>query len=149
MTDDTKPVEIDSEEMRRRFAPRIANSDNDLLGAVDGLIGRVSEVNGKGAEEVSGFVPTRHELCVLVKFWMTEVLDYDFWLFCYQQTCSQRSVAGRLGTDELLELPHRSVRIQSSRRLRKHMRKHMTNTVENTTARRGASFYTAPPATLW
>ena len=36
------------------------------------LIGYVDEVNGPGSEEVSGFVPTRHELIQLVKYWATE-----------------------------------------------------------------------------
>lgn len=107
MIDDNniEPGEVDPEELRRQLAdigmpltPNVVNRDNEWLEPVGGLIGHVSEVNGANAEEVPGFVPTRHELGVLVKHWMTEVIDYDFWLFCYRQTCSSGSRRSRFGS---------------------------------------------------
>ncbi len=90
--------EIDPGELRRRLAdmgmprtPNIVNADNAGLEPIRGnsiLIGHVSEVNGWGAGELPGFVPTRHELCLLVKCWMTEVIDFDFFFFCCEQWCS-------------------------------------------------------------
>ena len=61
----------------------VVNRDNGLLESI-GAIGYVSEVNGKDAAEVAGFVPTRHELLELVKHWASEIIDYDFKFFCFQ-----------------------------------------------------------------
>ncbi len=92
---DIEQGEIDPDELRRRLAdmgmpltPNVVNADNAWLEPIGGWIGHVSEVNGRGAEELPGFVPTRHELCLLVKYWMTEVIDFDFSFFCFEQTCS-------------------------------------------------------------
>jgi hypothetical protein len=71
--------------------PVVRNVDNELLGAIRlrGLtIGCVEEVNGRGAEEVRNFVPTRHELIQLVKYWAKIGIDIDYFWFCYQQTGS-------------------------------------------------------------
>ncbi len=67
------------------------NPDSEGLGAIPAgpcLIGCVDEVNGKSAEEIPAFVPTRHELIQLVKYWIKEVLDLDFWWFLSQTTGS-------------------------------------------------------------
>src|SRR5215472_10713447 len=70
--------------------PAVKNADNDWLGAVRaGLftIGHVDEVNGRGAEEVP-FVPTRHELIQLVKYWARTAFDIEYEWFLYQQSGS-------------------------------------------------------------
>ena len=61
-----------------RKEPRIvvSNADNAALmpksigGAV---LGHVEEVNGEEGREVTGFIPTRHELKQIVKFWYDEL----------------------------------------------------------------------------
>ena len=63
----------------KRKEPRIvvSNADNAALmpksigGAV---LGHVEEVNGEEGREVTGFIPTRHELKQIVKFWYDELL---------------------------------------------------------------------------
>lgn len=55
----------------------VSNADNATLmprSAARALIGCVEEVNGEEAREVTGFIPTRHELIQIVKFWYEEVL---------------------------------------------------------------------------
>ena len=87
-----------------------SNRDTEGLGTVRVaggafIIGSVDEINGAGGEELPNFVPTRHELVQLAKFWAMERLDHDFIWFLYQQTGSsewRRSVyidrrLGRLG----------------------------------------------------
>jgi len=49
----------------------VTNSDDDWL----------DEFNGPGAEEIQGFVPTRHELIQLVKYWAKVELDLDCFMF--------------------------------------------------------------------
>jgi len=49
----------------------VSNSDDDCL----------DEFNGPGAEEIQGFVPTRHELIQLVKYWAKVELDLDCFMF--------------------------------------------------------------------
>lgn len=74
-----------------RANPIVRNADNELLGAMHsgGLtIGYVEEVNGPGAEEVQGFLPTRHELMQLAKYWAKVEIDINYFYFCYQQTGS-------------------------------------------------------------
>jgi len=51
-------------------------------------IGYASEVNGPDSGEVQDFVPTRHELIQLVKYWATLDLDQQFYFFLYTQTGS-------------------------------------------------------------
>jgi hypothetical protein len=51
-------------------------------------IGYVSEVNGADSGEMPEFVPTRHELIQLVKYWVTLDLDHQFEFFLYGQTGS-------------------------------------------------------------
>ncbi len=86
------PGEIDPEEVRRLIGltPNTVNSDNSWLEPI-GCVGHVSEVNGENAREVPGFVPTRQELSVLVKYWTIKIIDYDFFVFCYEQTSSSDS----------------------------------------------------------
>jgi len=57
-------------------------------------IGYVSEVNGPDSAEMPGFVPTRHELIQLVKYWATLDLDKQFYFFLYSQTGSNDSRRG-------------------------------------------------------
>ncbi len=49
----------------------VTNSDDDWL----------DEFNGPGAEEIQGFVPTRHELIQLVKYWAKVELDLNYFMF--------------------------------------------------------------------
>jgi hypothetical protein len=66
--------------------------DSDGLGCLGNenfTIGYVSEVNGPDSAEVPTFVPTRHELIQLVKYWATVVLDDEFFIFVYCQRGSR------------------------------------------------------------
>jgi hypothetical protein len=74
--------------LRDLETPDVVNRDNELLHPW-GRIGRVDEVNGRGAVEMSEFVPTRHELLQLVKYWMGVVLDRAFDGFLYEYSCSE------------------------------------------------------------
>ena len=90
----------------------VTNSDNEGLGPM-GPIGFVDEVNGPGAEEIHGFVPTRHELIQIVKYWAYVELELTHLMHVSQQTGSdwlrKTSFAGRrigrieriLGGDEV------------------------------------------------
>jgi hypothetical protein len=67
------------------------NSDNQHLMPLTGnglIIGSVDEVNGRGAEEITSFVPTRHELIVIVKYWAEQTLSNRYFEFVYAQTGS-------------------------------------------------------------
>ena len=73
----------------------VRNKDNDhVLPRRFGRTGRavfgyVDEVNGPGAAEITDFIPTKHELLQLVKFWTTEPLPYEFFEeFQLGQACS-------------------------------------------------------------
>lgn len=57
-------------------------------------IGYVSEVNGSDSGEVPDFVPTRHELVQLIKYWATVDLENEFYFFLYTQTGSNDSRRG-------------------------------------------------------
>jgi hypothetical protein len=75
------------------------NSDNDDLlpwqsGDGGWRIGYVGEVNGPGAEEISGFVPTRHESIVIAKHWMRVQLDEEY--FCFLTSSSGSSTWRRV-----------------------------------------------------
>ena len=74
----------------------VRNKDNDLLlpwGNSRLVVGYVDEVNGPGAAEIPDFVPTRHELLQLVKFWVKEALAYEFTEeFLYAQSCHSGSL---------------------------------------------------------
>jgi len=65
--------------------PNVINADNDLLHPLSAgriQIGCVDEVNGPGGAEVPEFVPTRHELIQIAKYWIFVDLDIHFscWL---------------------------------------------------------------------
>jgi len=49
----------------------VTNSGDDWL----------DEFNGPGAEEIQGFVPTRHELIQIVKYWANVGLDLNYFMF--------------------------------------------------------------------
>jgi hypothetical protein len=66
----------------------VVNADNEGLEPL-GPIGQVDEVNGAGAVEVPEFVPTRHELIQLVKYWTTTLLDMEFFSFVYETSGSR------------------------------------------------------------
>jgi hypothetical protein len=63
------------------------------------LIGSVDEVNGRGAEEISAFVPTRYEMIQLAKYWANVAIDIEYFWFCCEQVGSsdrrRRSFAWR------------------------------------------------------
>jgi hypothetical protein len=67
--------------------PAVRNADNIGLGAA-GPAGHVDEVNGDGAAEMPGFVPTRHELIELAKYWTGVTLDIQYEWFIDQQVGS-------------------------------------------------------------
>jgi hypothetical protein len=68
------------------------SADSEGLGywgnKIAGTVGYVSEVNGSEAREVSEFVPTKHELIQITKYWIDRILDNDFFFFTYAQTGS-------------------------------------------------------------
>jgi hypothetical protein len=68
-----------------------SNCDAEGLGMValgPFVIGRVDAINGRGGEEVTEFVATRHELERLAAYWLTERLDLDFDYFVSQSSGS-------------------------------------------------------------
>ena len=67
--------------------PNVVNPDNQSLHPI-GSIGHVDEVNGPGAIGMPDFIATRHELLQLAKYWFTVAIDYEFFMFLYQQTGS-------------------------------------------------------------
>ena len=69
----------------------VRNADNEHVmpwGDNNIVIGYVDVVNGNGAEEIADFVPTRHELLLLVKHWYGLLLDNHWFWFVYQSTGS-------------------------------------------------------------
>jgi hypothetical protein len=72
----------------------VKNADNEAcmpIGDESCVIGYVDEVNGNSAAEVSGFVPTRHELIQLVEYWERKALETEFWWFLYGQVGSSET----------------------------------------------------------
>jgi hypothetical protein len=69
--------------------PRVVtNADNEGIspwGNERSAVGYVDEVNGEGAEEVAGHVPTRHELIQMAKYWYGTVLENSFLEFAWAQ----------------------------------------------------------------
>ena len=73
--------------------PKIRNADNEWLGSPF-PIAAVEEVNGPGAAELAGFVPTRHELLELARYWArpewavkeTQCGNADDWGLAYVAT---------------------------------------------------------------
>ena len=73
----------------------VRNKFNDcvqplICGPVDRpiVIGYVPEVNGPGAEEIAAFVPTRHELVQIVKYWERIWIENEFFMYWTSQTGS-------------------------------------------------------------
>lgn len=70
----------------------VRNADNELampLSNENITIGYVDAVNGNGAEEIGGFVPTRHELLLLVRHWYRTKLDNTWFYFISGQGSSR------------------------------------------------------------
>lgn len=77
--------------MDAKDARVIRNADNEYLepwGSRGLIIGYVDEVNGDGAQEIPGFVVTRHELIELVKYWTKRAIDIQYFWFCHEQVGS-------------------------------------------------------------
>ena len=69
----------------------VRNIDNEHvqpMGIKDGVIGFVEEVNGLGAQEIPGFVPTRHELLLLTHHWEKKAIGIEMFWFTYGQVGS-------------------------------------------------------------
>lgn len=94
----------------------MSNADNEWLGPLTTgrfVIGSVDQVNGRGAEEVPNFVPTRYELVQLAKHWAREDLEISWFWFVYGSTGSTETrvksfarrrinrIAAVLGGDEV------------------------------------------------
>ena len=60
----------------------VKNADNEWLGPSP--CGFVSEVNGLDAGEVPAFVPTRHELLQIARYWADVELDLNFFMAIHQ-----------------------------------------------------------------
>jgi hypothetical protein len=48
------------------------------------LVGQVDEVHARDAEEVA-FMPTRHALIQLARYWARVAFDIEYWWFLYQE----------------------------------------------------------------
>jgi hypothetical protein len=80
-----------AEQPKEENAPHKGNPDSEGLGWYGNdriVIGCVDEVNGAGSIEFPSFVPTRHELIQLAKYWATVRIDLDFSYFVDGQTGS-------------------------------------------------------------
>ena len=67
----------------------VRNQDNEFCMPREAgriIMGDVDEVNGVDAEEVPGFVPTRHELLELVNYWYRVVVEGNYFFFQTGQT---------------------------------------------------------------
>lgn len=74
----------------------IKNSDNEHLCLHEIFEGYyVHEVNGAGAAEVAGYIPTRHELVQLVQYWYGRLLDDEWFRFLYGGWDSRELRIGR------------------------------------------------------
>jgi hypothetical protein len=70
--------------MKRNKLIGVRNADNERVLPSRGggfIIGHVDEVNGPGATEVAEFVPTRHELIQLVKYWTERIVERQYQYF--------------------------------------------------------------------
>jgi len=74
----------------------VMNCDNNPLFSDPQFKGYyVDEVNGAGAEEVPNYVPTKHELLQLVRYWYRRILENDFFRFQYGGSDSKELRIGR------------------------------------------------------
>jgi hypothetical protein len=86
-------MEIDSRETDKT-ARRLTGTltpDSEGFGPIGGLIGIgiVPEVNGEGALEATEFVPTRHELSIIARYWLKERVNVRFNWFCFGDSGSR------------------------------------------------------------
>ena len=56
----------------------VTNADNERCMPLGGCIGHVDEVNGNDAAEVPEFVPTRHELLLLARYWAGVAIEMEW-----------------------------------------------------------------------
>jgi hypothetical protein len=89
-TDQTKADETKEERKKMMGEKRTTNDkarpsdDSYGLGAWGNerfVVGHVPEINGSEACEVPEFVPTRHELIEVAKYWLHRLLDNRLWFF--------------------------------------------------------------------
>lgn len=76
---------------RQEMTYLVKNADNDHLEPTgnDRLVfGCVDEVNGRGAQEIPEFIPTRHELLELAKYWAREATRTYFFCWSVDQSGS-------------------------------------------------------------
>jgi hypothetical protein len=74
--------------------PQVRNADNEWLGSWGGpsfRVGFVEEVNGPGAGEVAGVIPTRHEVLELAKYWAKCAVHIEYWWFLFEQVGSSET----------------------------------------------------------
>ena len=77
---------------------------------------------------------------MLVKHWMTEVIDYEFFWFCYQQTSSSASRRSAFGGRRI----SRIAAFIGEDAVQRAVDEAYEESVGSTNLRRGAYFYTAP-----
>jgi len=86
------------------------SDDSEGLGAwgnEEFVIGRVAEINGSEACEVPQFVPTKHELIQIAKYWLLRLLNNHLWYFETGQTGSsewRESVYASRRIDRIAEI---------------------------------------------
>lgn len=69
----------------------VRNIDNEHvqpMGINGGVVGFVEEVNGPGAQEIPGFVPTRQALLLLAHHWEKKAIGIEMFCFTYGQVGS-------------------------------------------------------------
>jgi len=79
--DELPPLTEEDLELAQRVAdaqatPQVRNADNEYLGGP--LVDHLTTITGQGGTEVPEFIPTRHELLQLVKYWEREDLFYKW-----------------------------------------------------------------------
>src|SRR5664280_1563309 len=86
------------------------NRDSQGIGVIrlgHSTVGYVEEISGEEGKECPEFVPTRHEIMRVARYWIDECLEYDFDYFITQCTGSsewRRSVYMRRRLDRLSEI---------------------------------------------
>ena len=95
--------------MEHRANPSVRNADNGFLGEIHSggfRIGYLDDINGSGAEEMEGFLPTQHELIQLAKYWAKVAIDIEYFWFCYQQTGSTEIRRGPFARRRVARIAH-------------------------------------------
>jgi len=99
-----KPTDYRSDEYPYPMKARLSD-DSEGLGAWGDkktfVVGYVPEVNGSEACEVPQFVPTKHELIQIAKYWFQRLLNIQFWF----------SATGQSGSSEWREAAYARRRI--------------------------------------